>query len=94
MATSKSKKIRWQVLPLAHISFKLLVQLKPKDIAMFRFLLEGYDNLANFTVLERSTALLKVSASPHAKEQLKQTLAEINEVIPLNLSSWPHKTLN
>ncbi|MEI3479629.1 MAG: DUF4911 domain-containing protein [Bilophila sp.] len=46
-------------------SDKLLVTLPPQQVGMFRFLLEGYDNIASFTVLDRSEALLKVFFSPH-----------------------------
>ena len=70
-------------------SGRLLVRLAPGDVALFRFLLEAYDNLALFTVLERRTALLKVVFSPHAEDAVRAALAEIGENIRLTVEDWP-----
>lgn len=70
-------------------SGRLLVRLAPGDVALFRFLLEAYDNLALFTVLERKTALLKVIFSPHQEDAARAALAEIAASLPLRVEDWP-----
>lgn len=67
----------------------LLVRLDPAHVGLFRFLLEGYENLALFTVLERKTALLKLLFSPHSLTAVRAALADIAETVPLRVSDWP-----
>ena len=62
-------------LPPPARSARLLVRLAAEDTALFRFLLEGYDNTAYFTVLEPRTALLKLVFSPHREEALRRLQA-------------------
>lgn len=69
-------------------------KLPPENIAMFRFLLEARDNLAQFTVLERKTALLKIffPAGNYwlAQRFLDETATELNlmrETLPYPRSS-------
>lgn len=70
-------------------SSKVYIKVKPRDMAMFRFLLEGYDGLALFTVLENSACLLKVLYSPHQEEELKRALMNIQELVPLDYIETP-----
>ena len=70
-------------------SGRLLVRLAPADVALFRFLLEAYENLAFFTTLERRTALLKVMYSPQQESAVRAALAEIGESVPLKVEDWP-----
>lgn len=70
-------------------SARLLVRLPPADVALFRFLLEAYENLAFFTVLERRTALLKVVFSPQQEDTVRAALAEIGASLPLVVEDWP-----
>lgn len=67
----------------------LLLRLETGDVAMFRFLLEAYDNLAMFTVLERRPALLKVFFPPENKKHVLKALAEIGSSIPVKIEAWP-----
>ena len=67
----------------------LLVRLAAEDTALFRFLLEGYDNTAYFTVLEPRTALLKLVFSPHREEALRRALAEMAESLDFSVEPWP-----
>ncbi|MDO5484091.1 MAG: DUF4911 domain-containing protein [Desulfovibrionaceae bacterium] len=76
-------------LPAPEQSARLLLRLAARDVAMFRFLLEAYDNLAAFTVLERRPALLKVFFSPHQEEQVRRALADISQALPLEILPWP-----
>lgn len=56
---------------------------------MFRFLLEAYDNLAYFTVLDAREALLSVVYSPHQEDAALRALEDIGERLPLRCKPWP-----
>lgn len=68
---------------------KLLVRLRSRDVAIFRFLLESRENEAMFTVLERDPALLKISFYEGSREKIVATLREIGESAPLEIIPWP-----
>lgn len=76
-------------LPPPRWSGRLLLRLAPSRVGMFRFLLEAYDNLAAFTVLNRHTALLKLSFSPHREQAVRAALEEISVTLPLDVQPWP-----
>lgn len=52
-------------------------------------MLEAYDNLAYFTVLERRTALLKLVFSPQRERALRRALAEMTQSLPFTVEDWP-----
>lgn len=56
---------------------------------MFRFLLEAYDNLAYFTVLNRHEALLKIVFSPHREQAARAALEAVSGSVPLAVEEWP-----
>ena len=70
-------------LPAPDYSDSLLVSMPPSTVGMFRFLLEGYDNIASFTVLDRHEALLKVFFSPHQQTEARAALDGIAQTVPL-----------
>jgi hypothetical protein len=72
-------------------SSRLLVRLDGACVGLFRFLLEAWDNLAGFTVLDRMEALLHVFFSPHQEAQVRIALAAIGTEIPLTVRPWPVK---
>jgi len=76
-------------LPPPRASLRFLVRLAPQDVAMFRFLLEAYDNLAYFTVLDAKETLLSVVCSPHQEYAARQALEGIGEHLPLRYEPWP-----
>ncbi len=76
-------------LPPPTYSKRLLLRLAPSDVGMFRFLLEAYDNLAYFSVLEPKTALLKIVFSPHADNTVHRALQEIAESLPIEIEEYP-----
>lgn len=76
-------------LPPPRRSGRLLVRLKPVHVAMFRFLLEAYDNLAYFTVLNRHEALLKIVFSPHRERAVRTALEAVGGSVPLVTEEWP-----
>lgn len=85
----KKKKRRPLRLPVPEYSDKLLVSVPPQQVGMFRFLLEGYDNIASFTVLDRAEALLKVFFSAHQHAEARSALENIATVLPIAVRPWP-----
>lgn len=66
-----------------------MLKIAPEDIAMFRFLLEARGHLAYFSVLERHTALLKLSYPPDLERQVKASLEEMAASISFTVEPWP-----
>ena len=89
MSTSKKKRRLPKALPPAGASARLLVRLDPHQVGLFRFLLEAYDNLAAFTVLDRREGLLKVFFSPHQEREALACLHDIHTLLPLDIRPWP-----
>ena len=56
---------------------------------MFRFLLEAYDNLAYFTVLDAAQTLAALVCSPHQRDEAQAALEAIGEVLSLDYEPWP-----
>ena len=83
------KKRKPKALPEPQESGRMLVSLPPERVGMFRFLLEGYDNLALFSVLNRETALLKLLYSPHQHRDVLRMLEGIREQIGIEYTAWP-----
>ena len=83
-------KIRFRpALPAPACSSKLLLRVLPAQIAMFRFLLEGYDNLALFSVLDSRIGLLKLFYSPHQEKDVQTALDAISKNVSLTVQAWP-----
>lgn len=59
------------------------------QVAMFRFLLEAYDNLACFTVLERRPALLKISFSLESRPAVENALRAMQATVDFEWRNWP-----
>lgn len=76
-------------LPPPTRSGNLLVRITPEQTGMFRFLLEAYDHVAYFTVLENKTALLRVIFSPHREREAREALKQIAQSLPLSVEEWP-----
>ena len=91
ISRSRAKKVRkpGPALPPPRSSLRFLVRLASQDVAMFRFLLEAYDNLAYFTVLDARETLLSVVCSPHQEYAVRRALEDIGEHLPLRYAPWP-----
>jgi hypothetical protein len=85
----KKKRKAGPALPPPPESLRYLARLAPQDVAMFRFLLEAYDNLAYFTVLDAREALLSVVCSPHQEDAAGRALKDISTQLPLHYEPWP-----
>lgn len=68
---------------------KLALKLVAEDVAMFRFALESYENVAMFTVLERDPALIKLYFYEGSRKTVLKILNEIKRTIPLEILPWP-----
>ena len=52
-------------------SERLYVRIPPASIGLFRFLLEGYDNLGIFTVTDKFKGVLQLRYSPHQRREMR-----------------------
>ena len=73
----RRRRDRSAVHPPARENAALYLRLPAEQTALFRFLLEAYENVAYFTVLDRREALIKVVFPPHMREQAEAALADI-----------------
>ena len=76
-------------LPPPTRSGSLLVRIAPEQTGLFRFLLEAYDHVAYFTVLENKTALLRVIFSPHREREARQALQQMAQSLAFSVEEWP-----
>ncbi|WP_319541092.1 DUF4911 domain-containing protein [uncultured Pseudodesulfovibrio sp.] len=60
--------------PPPQTSARTYIRVNTADIGMFRFLLEGYDNLGIFTVVNKFKGILMLRYSPHLKREAKAFL--------------------
>ncbi len=87
---TKSKHWRkMKALPPASLSSCLLISIHPAKVGMFRFLLEAYEHLAYFTVINKRKAILKIIFSPHQERSVKMALADIGQSIEFTFLPWP-----
>jgi hypothetical protein len=52
----------------------LYAEVPRNQIALYRFLLEGYDNLAVMSVVDRYRAVIKLRFTPDAERTLREVL--------------------
>ncbi len=60
-------------------SDRLYVRLRQAESRLFRDLLEGYDNLAMSSVVDRKACIFKLTFSPHQGRELRMALAEMRQ---------------
>ncbi|BDQ34561.1 DUF4911 domain-containing protein [Pseudodesulfovibrio portus] len=88
MKSSSRRRPRKRVCPPApEWSARTYVRIAPADIGLFRFLLEGHDNLGIFTVVDKFKGILLMRYSPHLGREMKafirQAATEMElEVLP------------
>ena len=76
-------------LPAASASEMLLIRIAPSDTGLFRYLLEGGDNLAMLTVLDPKKALFKLLYSPHQRCEVSAFLESMRQTVPFDVQEWP-----
>lgn len=79
----RRRRNRSAALPPVRESAALYLRLPAEQTALFRFLLEAYENVAYFTVLDRKQALIKLVFSPHMRAQADAALADIARSVRL-----------
>ncbi len=62
------------LLPPCTQSRVLYAEIPRRQIALYRFLLEGYDNLAVMSVVDRYRAVIKLRFTPDAEHSLRGML--------------------
>ena len=67
----------------------LLIRIAPSDTGLFRYLLEGGDQLAMLTVLDPKKALFKLLYSPHQRGELMALLDSMRQTVPFEVEAWP-----
>ncbi|WP_027177747.1 DUF4911 domain-containing protein [Maridesulfovibrio bastinii] len=77
------------LLPAPKNSDRLYIQVKPSDIAMFRFMLEAVDNIAIFTVADKIRGILLLRYSRHQQRELLEFLDSLKDCV--NLTILPFK---
>jgi hypothetical protein len=85
----RKKRGACRTLPAPASSLRFLARLAPRNVGMFRFLLESFDNLAYFTVLDAEEALLVIVCSPHQEAEARAALDAVGECLPLEYAPWP-----
>ncbi len=88
-ASLREKRKPAPALPPPARSASLLVRIAPERTGLFRFLLEAYEHVAYFTVLENKTALLRVIFSPHRERDAREALAQMAQSLPFTVEEWP-----
>ena len=76
-------------LPAVSASEMLLIRIAPSDTGLFRYLLEGGDNLAMLTVLDPKKALFKLLFSPHQRGEVRSFLESMRQTVPFEVQEWP-----
>ncbi len=85
----KKKRRLGPALAPATLSDYCLVRIAPAKVGMFRFLLEAYEHIAYFSVLNKQEALLKIVYSPHRARAAKDALNEIAQSLDMQILPWP-----
>jgi len=85
----KARKFRYPApLPAPRFSSCLYVRLAPRDVAMFRFLLEAEDNLAYSSTVDRWSCALRVTFSPHQEQAVRKYLETMRDCVPFEILSF------
>ncbi|MBU1248981.1 MAG: DUF4911 domain-containing protein [Proteobacteria bacterium] len=85
----KRKKRRQFVAPPRTVSARLYLRLAPRDIALFRFLLEAHDNLAIFTMVDRRAAVLLLRFSPDQEREVLEFIEAARTEMNIDLVLSP-----
>jgi hypothetical protein len=72
--TSRRKPRKRLCPPPPQFSARTYVRVEPSKIGLFRFLLEGYDNLGIFTVTNKFKGILELRYSPHLGREVRAFL--------------------
>lgn len=74
MKCSETRSHRKRPVPPETRSLTLYAEIPRSSIALYRFLLEGYDNLAVMSVVDRFRAVIRLRCATHAEKTLREFL--------------------
>ncbi|WP_022662981.1 DUF4911 domain-containing protein [Paucidesulfovibrio longus] len=80
---------RGRVFPAPDWSARAYVRVARSDVALFRFLLEAWDNLALFTVVDRAAGILMLRFSAHQEREVRLFLEAARSEIAVEPVCWP-----
>jgi hypothetical protein len=63
-------------------SDRLYLRLPPRDVAFFKFVMEGHDNLALLTVVDRFASVVRMLFSPGQRSEVDAFLESVRADIP------------
>lgn len=70
-------------------SARLYLKLAPEDLALCKFILEGFDNLAYLTIVDKYEAVARLSFSPRQQEEVRDFLLAAGEELDLEILEIP-----
>ncbi len=71
------------------------LRLRSQDVALFKFVIEGYEGLATVTTIERRAAVIRISVPGESSRQVDEIIAAIIREFCLDgLVSLDSGTLN
>jgi hypothetical protein len=70
-------------------SSRLYLKLAPEDLALCKFILEGFDNLAYLTIVDKYEAVARLSFSPCQQEEVRGFLLAAGEELDLEILQTP-----
>lgn len=79
------KRKRPPLVPAPRFSGRVYIRLEPERARLFRYLLEGYDNLGYSSVADRKACILKLVYSPQQEPEFLAALAEIKRSLPFEI---------
>lgn len=75
--------------PAPQRSARCYIRLEQSQTRLFRYLLEGYDNLAYTSVADRRACILKVVYSPHSEKPVQDALREMQQSLTFEILPAP-----
>jgi hypothetical protein len=66
-------------------SSRLYLRLAPKDLALCKFILEGFDNLAYLTIVDKHEAVARLTFSPDQQEEVQDFLLAAGDELDLTI---------
>jgi hypothetical protein len=70
-------------------SLRVHLRLAPRDIALCKFILEGHDNLAYLSIVDRYEAVARLSFSPDQQEEVREFIDSAGEELDLEILDAP-----
>ena len=65
------------------------LKLKPKDIVLVQFIIEGYEGLATVTTIDPQTAIIQVAIIPDFVSDVMYILDSLKKQLPIEEINYP-----